>query len=84
MEENLYLDGWASADLTTITSTGRTGIGGLTGRGDSTEVYTAGISPYFKSRFGSAALFEARYTLDTVRYSADGLDDSVGQRADLV
>ncbi len=84
MEEHLYLDGWASADLTNITSTGRTGIGGLTGRGASTEIYTAGLSPYFKSRFGSVSLFEARYTLDAVNYAEGGLDDSVGQRAELV
>jgi uncharacterized protein (PEP-CTERM system associated) len=84
MEDHVYLDGWATADMTNITSTGRTGIGGLTGRGDSTEVYTAGISPYFKARMGNISLFEARYTVDSVNYSADGLDDSVGQRADLV
>jgi uncharacterized protein (PEP-CTERM system associated) len=84
MEDHLYLDGWATADLTTITSTGRNGIGGLTGRGDTTEVYTAGLSPYFKTRLGNFSLFEARYTLDSVNYSEDGLDDSVGQRADLV
>jgi uncharacterized protein (PEP-CTERM system associated) len=84
LEERLYLDGWATADLTTITSSGRTGLGGLTGRADSTEVYTAGISPYFKARFGNASLFEARYALDTISYSEEGLDDSVGQRGDLV
>ncbi len=84
MQEHLYLDGWASADLTNITSTGRTGIGGLTGRGDSTEIYTAGLSPYYKARFGNVSLFEARYTLDTVNYAEGGLDDSVGQRAELV
>lgn len=83
-EDYLYLDGWATADMTNITSTGRTGIGGLTGRGDSTEVYTAGVSPYFKARMGNVSLFEARYTLDTVNYSEDAVDDSVGQRADLV
>ncbi|MEJ2394468.1 MAG: TIGR03016 family PEP-CTERM system-associated outer membrane protein [Candidatus Thiodiazotropha sp.] len=84
MQDHVYLDGWASADLTTITSTGSSGIGGLTGRGDSTEVYTAGLSPYFKTRLGNVSLFEARYTLDSVTYTEDGLDDSVGQRADLV
>jgi len=85
MEDHLFLDGWATADLTNITSRGRTGLGGLTGRADNTEVYTAGISPYFKSRLGgNVSLFEARYTLDSVSYSETGLDDSVGQRADLV
>jgi uncharacterized protein (PEP-CTERM system associated) len=84
LEERLFLDGWATADLTNITSTGRTGLGGLTGRADSTEVYTAGVSPYFKARFGNVSLFEARYTLDTINYSAAGLEDSVGQRGDLV
>jgi uncharacterized protein (PEP-CTERM system associated) len=84
MEDHLYLDGWASADLTNITSTGRTGIGGLTGRGDSTEIYTGALSPYFKARFGSFSLFESRYTLDTVNYAEGGLDDSVGQRGEVV
>ncbi|MGD9164880.1 MAG: TIGR03016 family PEP-CTERM system-associated outer membrane protein, partial [Chromatiales bacterium] len=82
--ERFYLDGWASADLTTITSTGRTGLGGLTGLADSTEVYTAGLSPYFKTRLGNVSLFEARYTLDNISYSEEGLDDSTGQRGDLV
>lgn len=84
LEQHLFLDGWATADLTNITSTARTGIGGLTGRNDNTEVYTAGFSPYFKANLGKISLFEARYTLDSVNYSEDGLDDSVGQRADLV
>jgi uncharacterized protein (PEP-CTERM system associated) len=84
LEQHLFLDGWVTADLTNITSTARTGIGGLTGRDDSTEVYTGGMSPYFKSRLGKVALFEARYTLDTVNYAEDEQDDNVGQRADLI
>ncbi|MCU7844988.1 MAG: TIGR03016 family PEP-CTERM system-associated outer membrane protein [Candidatus Thiodiazotropha sp. (ex Monitilora ramsayi)] len=84
VEDHVFLDGWATADLTSITSTGRTGIDGLTGRSDSTEVYTAGLSPYFRTRLGTISVFEARYTADTVRYSEDGIDDSVGQQADLV
>ncbi len=85
VQDHLFLDGWGTADLTNITSRGRTGLGGLTGRPDSTEVYTAGISPYFKSRVGGDfSLFEARYTLDSVSFSEPGVDDSVGQRADLI
>ena len=84
LEDHLFLDGWATADMTDITSTARTGLGGLTGRAGATEIYTAGFSPYFKSRMGSISLFEARYTVDSISYSSDILDDSVGQRADLV
>ncbi len=84
MEEHLYLDGWATADLTTITSSGGSGVGGLTGLDDTAEVYTAGLSPYFKTRLGNISLFEARYSLDTVRYDEDDLEQSVGQRVDLV
>lgn len=84
VEDHLFLDGWGTADLTNITSSGRTGIDGLTGRSDSTEVYTAGISPYFTARMGNYSTFEARYTADTVNYSADGVDDNQGQQVDLV
>jgi uncharacterized protein (PEP-CTERM system associated) len=84
MEEHLFMDGWASADLTTVTSSGGSGIGGLTGLDDTAEVYTAGLSPYFKSRLGNISLFEARYSLDTVQYDDDSLDESTGQRVDLV
>ena len=84
MEDHIFLDGWATADLTTITSSGGTGIGGLSGLDETTEVYTVGASPYFRSRLGNVSLFEARYTLDTVLYDDGDLDESVGQRVDLV
>lgn len=84
MEDHVFLDGWATADLTNITSRGRSGIDGLTGRADSTEVYTAGVSPYFTTRMGNFSTLEARYTADTVNYSEAAVDDSRGQRADLV
>jgi len=83
-ENVFFLDGWASADLTNITSRGRSGIDGLTGRSDTTEVYTLGISPYFTARMGNFSTFEARYTADAVDYSEDGVDDNRGQRVDLV
>ncbi len=84
MQNHLFLDGWGTADMTNITSAGRTGIDGATGRNDTTEVYTAGISPYFTARMGNFSTLEARYTADTVNYAESGLDDSKGQRADLV
>lgn len=84
MEDHLFLDGWGSADITNLSSTSRTGIDSLTGRTDSTEVYTAGVSPYFTTRMGNFASLEARYTADTVNYSASTVDDNKGQRADMV
>ena len=84
VEEHLFVDGWATADLTTVTSSGGSGIGGVSGLDDTTEVYTLGVSPYFRSRLGNVSLFEARYSLDTVLYDDDDLDESVGQRVDLV
>ena len=83
MEDHVFLDGWATADLTTVTSSAGSGIGGLSGLDDTAEVYTLGLSPYFKTRFGNVSLFEARYTLDSVLYDDDDLDESVGQRVDL-
>lgn len=82
LEGYLFLDGWATADLVSTTSSGRTGLGGLTGSSDYTEVYTAGLSPYFRTRLGSFSVFEARYTADAVYY--DEGDDNVGQKVDLV
>ena len=84
MEEHLFLDGWATADLTNITSTGRTGIGGLTGQADDTEVFTVGLSPYFRTRLSNISLFEFRYTVDQVNYSESDLAESTGKRADMV
>ena len=84
LQNHLYLDGWATADVTNITSTGRSGLDSATGRTDSTEVYTAGMSPYFTARMGNFSTLEARYTADTVHYTQNGLDDSKGQRVDLV
>jgi len=83
-EDHFFLDGWASADLTNITSRARTGIDGLTGRTDTTEIYTAGVSPYFTAHMGNFSTFEARYTADAANYSQAGVDDSKGQRLELV
>ncbi len=82
LEGYVFLDGWGSADLTSIQSSARTGIGGLSGSSDYTEVYTAGLSPYFKTRLGTFSIFEARYTADAVYY--DEGDDNLGQQVDLV
>lgn len=82
LEGYLFLDGWATADLVSTSSSGRTGLGGLTGSSDFTEVYTAGLSPYFRTRLGTFSVFEARYTADAVYY--DEGDDNVGQQVDLV
>jgi uncharacterized protein (PEP-CTERM system associated) len=82
LEDYLFLDGWATADLASITSRGRTGVSGLTGSSDFTEVYTAGLSPYFRTRLGSFSVFEARYSADAVYY--DEGDDNLGQQVDLV
>jgi uncharacterized protein (PEP-CTERM system associated) len=84
MQDHLFLDGWGSANMTNLSSTGRTGIDALTARADTTEVYTAGVSPYFKTRMGNFASLEARYTADAVNYTAHTVDDNKGQRADLV
>lgn len=83
-EERFFLDGWASADLTNITSRARTGIDGLTGREDTTEVYSVGVSPYFTAHMGNFSTFEARYTADAINYTQAGVDDSKGQRLELV
>jgi uncharacterized protein (PEP-CTERM system associated) len=83
LEDHVFLDGWGTADLTTITSTAGSGINGVTGLDDTTEVYSAGISPYFKTRMGNISVFEARYSLDTIRYDDDELEESDGQRVDL-
>jgi uncharacterized protein (PEP-CTERM system associated) len=82
MEGYVFLDGWASADLASIQSSARTGLGGLSGSSDYTEVYTAGLSPYFKTRLGTFSIFEARYTADAIYY--DEGDDNLGQQVDLV
>jgi uncharacterized protein (PEP-CTERM system associated) len=83
-EDHLFVDGWASADQHTIDSGGRTGIDGLTGGNDLTEVYTGGISPYFTTRLGPYLAAEARYRLDRVYYEEVGQSSSTGQRLDLV
>jgi uncharacterized protein (PEP-CTERM system associated) len=84
LENHLFLDGWGTADMTSISSTGRNGIDGATGRSDTTEVYTAGLSPYFTAHLGNFSTFEARYTADMVNYTENGLDDNTGQQVDLV
>ncbi|MCU7904790.1 MAG: TIGR03016 family PEP-CTERM system-associated outer membrane protein [Candidatus Thiodiazotropha sp. (ex Epidulcina cf. delphinae)] len=83
-ENSLYVDGWADADRRNVTSSGRTGLNGLTGTADDTDVYSAGLSPYLTARFGGYSVFELRYTGDTVNYSEDGPSDSVGHSVDIV
>ncbi|MEJ2590145.1 MAG: TIGR03016 family PEP-CTERM system-associated outer membrane protein [Candidatus Thiodiazotropha sp.] len=84
LEDHLYVNGWANADVSNISSISRTGVDALSGRNNTTEVYTVGVSPYFTAHMSNFATLEARYTADSVNYSAAGLDDNKGQRADLV
>ncbi|MEL0584447.1 MAG: TIGR03016 family PEP-CTERM system-associated outer membrane protein [Candidatus Thiodiazotropha sp. (ex. Lucinoma kazani)] len=83
VENHLFLDGWLRADRTNITSSGRTGINGLTGTADDTDFYSVGLSPYYTARLGSIAVLEARYTGDSVDYAEDSQSDSVGNRVDI-
>jgi uncharacterized protein (PEP-CTERM system associated) len=78
-ENHLYLDGWLRGDRTNINSTGRIGIGGLTGTEDDTEFYSVGLSPYLTARLGDFALVEFRFTGDKVGYSEDVASDSTGK-----
>jgi uncharacterized protein (PEP-CTERM system associated) len=84
LEDHLFVNGWANADVTNISSAARSGIDALSGRDNTTEVYTLGVSPYFTAHMGNFATLEARYTADSVNYSASGVDDNKGQRGDLV
>jgi uncharacterized protein (PEP-CTERM system associated) len=84
VKNHFFVDGWATADERPLNSSGRTGIDGITGIDNFTEVYTSGISPYFTSRLGPALTFEARYGLNRVYYAEEDRDSSTGQRADLV
>ncbi len=82
-ENHLFLDGWLNADRTNITSTGRTGINGLTGNADDTDYYAAGLSPYFKANLGSFSVVEVRFTGDKVDYKEDINTDSTGKRGEI-
>jgi uncharacterized protein (PEP-CTERM system associated) len=81
-ENHLYLDGWLRADRTNITSTGRSGIAGLTGTEDDTDYYSVGLSPYFTARLGGFSVVEVRFTGDKTDYSED-LDDSTGMQGEI-
>ncbi|MCU7921843.1 MAG: TIGR03016 family PEP-CTERM system-associated outer membrane protein [Candidatus Thiodiazotropha sp. (ex Dulcina madagascariensis)] len=83
-ENTLFLDGWANADRSNVTSSGRVGLNGLTGTADDTDVYSIGLSPYLTARFGGYSVLEVRYTGDRVDYSEDGPSDSVGHSVDIV
>jgi uncharacterized protein (PEP-CTERM system associated) len=82
-ENHLYLDGWLRADRTNITSTGRTGIDGLTGTDDDTDYNSIGLSPYFTARLGDFSVVELRLTADKVFYSEDHVNDSKGKRGEI-
>ncbi|MES9944498.1 MAG: TIGR03016 family PEP-CTERM system-associated outer membrane protein [Candidatus Thiodiazotropha sp.] len=82
-ENHLFIDGWLRADRTNITSTGRTGIDGITGAEDDTDYYTLGISPYLTGRLGNFSVVEARLTGDKVNYSEELDNDSTGKRAEI-
>ncbi|MES9989926.1 MAG: TIGR03016 family PEP-CTERM system-associated outer membrane protein [Candidatus Thiodiazotropha endolucinida] len=82
-ENHFYLDGWLRADRTNITSTGRSGIGGLTGTEDDTDYYSVGLSPYFTARLGDFSVVEVRFTGDRIDYSEDLDNDSTGRRGEI-
>jgi uncharacterized protein (PEP-CTERM system associated) len=82
-ENHLFLDGWLRADRTNITSSGRTGVGGLTGTEDDTDYYSLGVSPYFTAKLGSFSVVELRLMADKVKYSEDLENDSTGKRAEI-
>lgn len=82
-ENHLYLDGWLRADRTNISSQGRSGIGGLTGTADDTDLYSVGLSPYFTAKLGVFSVVELRLTGDKVDYSEDLQSDSTGRRGEI-
>jgi uncharacterized protein (PEP-CTERM system associated) len=82
-ENHLYLDGWLRADRTNVTSTGRTGIGGLTGTEDDTDFYSVGLSPYFTAGLGDFSVVEIRLTADKIGYSEDLDSDSTAKQGEI-
>jgi uncharacterized protein (PEP-CTERM system associated) len=82
-ENHLYLDGWLRADRTNITSTGRSGIGGLTGTADDTDFYSVGLSPYFTASLGDFSVVEIRLTGDKISYSEDLDSESTGKQGEI-
>lgn len=82
-ENHLFLDGWLSADRTNISSSGRSGVQGLTGSADDTDYYTVGLSPYFTAKLGTFSVVEVRITGDRVNYSENIGDDSTGRRGEI-
>lgn len=82
-ENHLFLDGWLRADRTNITSTGRSGLGGLTGTEDDTDFYSVGLSPYLTGKLGDFSVVEVRYTGDKIHYSEDDSNDNTGKRGEI-
>jgi uncharacterized protein (PEP-CTERM system associated) len=83
-KNHLFLDGWLRGDRTNISSSGRSGINGLTGTEDDTDFYSVGLSPYFTGKLGDFSVIELRITADKVDYSEDLNNDSKGKRGEIV
>ncbi|RLW67944.1 MAG: hypothetical protein B6D71_15330 [gamma proteobacterium symbiont of Stewartia floridana] len=83
MENHLYLDLWATADQTRISSN-RNSPDGVTGPTENLDYYTLGASPYYTTRFGNISVLEARFSTDKVDYEEDTEVDSTSIKYDLV
>ncbi|MET0052884.1 MAG: TIGR03016 family PEP-CTERM system-associated outer membrane protein [Candidatus Thiodiazotropha sp.] len=83
MENQLFVDAWATSDQTQLSS-GRSSPDGITGISDPIDYYTLGVSPYYTTRFGNVSVLEARYSLDRVDYSDDQAVNSTSQSLDMV
>ncbi|MET0026599.1 MAG: TIGR03016 family PEP-CTERM system-associated outer membrane protein [Candidatus Thiodiazotropha sp.] len=83
MENQLFVDAWATSDQTQLSS-GRSSPDGITGTSEPIDYYTMGLSPYYTTRFGNTSVLEARYSVDKVDYSYDSAVDSTSQTLDLV
>jgi uncharacterized protein (PEP-CTERM system associated) len=90
VKDHLFLELGASIDERTISDANRTGLDGLTGSQELTQVYRTEIRPRYTDFLGRSVQFELAYGVNRVWYSEDEdedttarLDDSLEHRADF-